>query len=797
MEEQFPAHIRTQDENTVTQTVQEHCRAAARIAGDTLHGIGLGTSAYLAGLLHDAGKYTKEFRDYLETVTNGESVRRGSVNHTFAGTRYILEHFRMFENTGEMTPIAAELLAYAVGAHHGLFDCVGADRRHGFRYRLERTGTDYDAAMERFLEQCAGQEELETLFRQSVAELTPILEGLCDLPKNDEQYDGEVAFYLGMLARLLLSAVIEGDRRDTAGFMNGAAIPCHEEMRVPMWKECLSRVEEKLNEFPQNSEIAHARSEISRRCREFAERPGGVYRLNVPTGAGKTLSSLRYALAHAACWNKTRIILVSPLLSILDQNAKVVRDYLQDDAMILEHHSNVMRESNMADAIMDGTDPELLAENWCAPIIITTLVQLLNVLFAGKTSCIRRFQALTGSVLVIDEVQTVPARMLTLFNLAVNFLSEVCHATVVLCSATQPCLESTPHPIVCPIEQIVPYEPALWEVFSRTDLIDAGSKTLKEIPQFALETLERTDSLLIVCNKKTESEYLYHHLSGGQVRCFHLSAAMCLTHRRQVLEEIYRSLRSPGKTICIATQVIEAGVDISFGSVIRLSAGLDHLIQAAGRCNRNGESDRPLPVYVLSCKDENLTKLQDIQRAKTAMTSLLSRFRNEPQVFQNDLSSDSAVQYYYNRLYADMPYEFQDYAVKGLPSIYSMLSSNERWAEPGEFALNQAFKEAGTRFQVFDDETQDVLVPYGDGAEMIAELCGERAQWDAQYLQNCLDRVKPYTVSLFQYQIAWLEKKGGIMPVCGGNMLALMPEFYGETGVLTEQIEKTYLEVNV
>lgn len=224
---------------------------------------------------------------------------------------------------------------------------------------------------------------------------------------------------------------------------------------------------------------------------------------------------------------------------------------------------------------------ELMAENWTSPVIITTLVQLLDTLFSGKTTCIRRFQALVNSIIVIDEVQAVPNRMLALFNLAVSFLSEVCGATVVLCSATQPCLERADHPIAVPIRDIISRDPALWSAFRRTTIQDAGACRLEEIPDFVLNKLETADSLLVVCNKKGEAEFLYRQLSGWGHRCFHLSAAMCMAHRKTTLDAIQASLAQDGKTICVATQVVEAGVDISFGCVIRLTAGLDSIIQSA------------------------------------------------------------------------------------------------------------------------------------------------------------------------------------------------------------------------
>lgn len=334
------------------------------------------------------------------------------------------------------------------------------------------------------------------------------------------------------------------------------------------WQPYLERVEEKLARFPQDTPIKKARGEISVRCRAFSEKPGGIYRLNVPTGAGKTLSSLRYALAHAQKWGKRRIIFTSPLLSILEQNAQVLREYLDDDRIILEHHSNVLHTQDS-----DNLDlRELAVESWNAPVIITTLVQLLNTLFEGRTTAIRRFQGLCNSIIVIDEVQTVPSRMLSLFDLAVDFLANICGASVLLCSATQPCLEKAVHPLRTCQGDIIPYDPALWEPFHRTVITNAGGQTLEQIGAFALDLLAEVKSLLIVCNTKDEAAYLFGQLKEHAQACCHLSASMCIAHRRAALSGLEQALAEGRKCLCVATQVIEAGVDISFERVIRLSA---------------------------------------------------------------------------------------------------------------------------------------------------------------------------------------------------------------------------------
>ncbi len=789
----FLAHIRRDPAGAekAVQTVKAHCRKTAEYAGRTLEAAGLSTAGYLAGLVHDAGKYTSRFQTYLR---DGEG-RRGSVNHTFAGVRLLLERFF---TEGDFPGVVCELLALAAGGHHGLFDCVDSDGQSGFCHRLTKADIDYDEASENFLRLCAGEKELDSLFQRACDELTPVLERILAMIDESSKFcDDETAFYSGLLARLLLSAVIEGDRRDTAEFMNAVKFPEMRnigELRV-MWGACLNRVEVKLRALPQTAPIGRGRQAISDQCRKAAEQNGGVFRLNVPTGGGKTLSSLRYALAHAQKFGKQRIIFTAPLLSILEQNAAVIRDHVQDDSLILEHHSNLVRPKEDPQRL---DELELLTETWDAPIIITTLVQLLNTLFSGKATAIRRFHALCNSVIVIDEVQTVPSKMLSLFSLAVNFLAEICGAAVILCSATQPCVERIEHPIHTPIPDLVPYDPALWKVFQRTVIQNAGEKSLEEIALFAKKQLKTSDSLLIVCNKKAQAQRLYELLQGEDLALFSLSAAMCVAHRRDTLDALRQSLGQSGrKTVCVSTQVIEAGVDISFACVIRLSAGMDSVVQAAGRCNRGGEAGSGVlaPVFVVQCRGESLSRLPDIQRGHDATGELLAEFALQPERYGGRLDSDAAIGYYYRALYRKEPQGHQDYVwQKGSPSLFSLLSRNCHYENGEPYYFRQAFQQAGALFQVFEENTTDVIVPYGEGEGLISELHCESAKWDVPYLQSLLEKAKPYTVALYQYQIDRLEAEHGLIPLPGGA-LGLNGHYSKETGFSVEVSDLDFLGV--
>ena len=784
----YLAHILESGEK---QTVREHCRNAADLAAKALRPIGLEHSAYLAGLLHDMGKCKEEFAQYLEAAAEGGEAVRGSVNHTFAGVRFLL---RQWHGPGEelgYAEVAAELLAFAVGSHHGLFDCIDSRQSCGFDHRLTKPGIAYEEALRNYLAECADPEELESLFQASVQEITPLLDKLSALSplEDDNEANEETAFYTGLLARMLLSAVIEGDRADTAAFMTGAALPKYPDDMRPIWAERLAYMEEKLSGFAQETPIDQARRRISDTCAAGAERHGGVYRLNVPTGGGKTLSGLRFALTHAKKWNKSRIIFTSPLLSILDQNAHVIRRFVGDDSLILEHHSNLVEPEDTPERLQEL---ELLADSWASPVIITTLVQLLNTCFSGKTSAIRRFHSLCNSILVIDEVQTVPGKMLTLFNLAVNFLSEICGATVVLCSATQPDLKAARHPLCREPIDLVPQQKALWDVFKRTEIQNAGSARLEDIPPLVREALEGCRSLLVICNTKKEAAFLFEHLQSTECQRFHLSAAMCVAHRRQTLEALQAALGSIAETgrkvICISTQVIEAGVDISFQRVIRFSAGMDSVVQAAGRCNRNAEQRTPAPVSILRCTDERLRGLEDIVRGQNATTSLLAAFSRQPEKFQRDLSSEEAVRFYYRQLYREMPAGFQDDQTQEHGSLYHLLAENPEYADAncpaaGSYFLRQAFRLAGSLFQVFDEDTISLLVPYGEGRELqntltaASQAYGQK-DWDA--IRHWMQEAKGYCVSVYHYQLERLQALGAVTALFDGSIFLLSDGFYNE-----------------
>ena len=773
----FPAHIKYLDDGTkVVQSVKEHCEQTGKYAAQKLSSIGLSPVGEVSGLLHDMGKCTEKSRQYQENVASGKSVVKGSVIHTFQCCKYLLEKYNGC--CDQFMKISAEVIAFAASAHHGLYDFFNEDHESGFEHRI-MTECDYSEAKQNFFAECMDEASVIAKIENAKDCLTPVYHQFSEIQNNQE----EAYFYLSCLARLIVSAVIDGDRQDTAEFLSDMTFPKFPEVMSPVWMDCLKHVEDKLNELPHSSPIQLARHEISRQCKTAAEIDDVLFRLNVPTGGGKTLGALRFALAHAAKHDKQRIVFVSPQLNILDQNAEDIKEYMGNNSLILEHHSDILANEL-------SKEQEMLTENWNSPIIITTIVQFLNALFSGKTSCIRRFCSLSNSVIVIDEVQMIPNNMLTLFNLMVNFLTMFCKTTVVLCSATQPTLHTTRHHLYKKPVDIVPYDKALWNVFKRTQYVRNEDATIEGIPEIVLKRAAGFKSFLCICNKKGQAKYVYEKISEKHKNCFFYSAGMCNAHRKTVLKQIKAAISNKNEqVICIATQAMEAGIHISFESGMRLTAGYDNYIQAAGRCNRNGESETPAPFYNIVCVGESLKKLPEVEMSKKAMRILMSRYEKHSEEFDNQFDSEKAIQFYYRALYSSMSIDYQDYKLNGYPSVYKLLSENASYANDNKsfnkYCLKQAMKTAGDLFSVFGNKTKTVVVPYGDGASLIDEL--KEVKISAKYMFEWMQKIKPYTVSIYDEQLDNIQSSGGIEEIEG--VLILHPKYYHTTfGVINVPI---------
>lgn len=792
------AHLTKIDGVRKEQSLKEHCFHTAEYAAESIGEPGLYHTAYLAGLLHDAGKARQGYVEYLENAYEGREVVRGSVNHTFAAVVLLLEKYHA-ENSSVWEKMTCEIICFAMGSHHGMFDCVDLDRNNGFVHRLKknRDELDYDRVLRNYFEQVAEENRIEEYFRKAVQEIMAFFQ----MSKDTYKEYREVFFQISMLSRLVLSAVIYGDRRDTSEFMNDTS---GIRMEKTDWKEKRAYYEEKTAKFSLSTPLNLVRHNISMQCLETAEKKSGIFRLNVPTGGGKTLSALRYALAHAEKYNKKRIIFVIPLLSVLDQNVRVIRDYLPDQSEILEHHSNVIRERGMEE---EADLYEFLGESWNYPVVVSTMTQLLDILFAYRTSVVGRMQALCDSVIVIDEVQSLPKKITDMFNMAMNFLSQFCHASIVLSSATQPCFEELKWPLHFSREPDIVYlNKEQLRVFQRAEIVDKTDTygmDQMECARFCADRLAEHLSLLLICNTKAEARNLFENLRGRaeyeEWDVFHLSTSMCQEHRLLVLEQIREGLekvQNPGtesvrKVLCVSTQLIEAGVDLSFECVVRVLAGIDNLAQAAGRCNRSNEYGSSGRVYLIKLKNENLGMLHEIKSAQDC-TRKITELRDSE---EESLIGENATRRFYRYLYEEMKKEIR-YPVKDHGTIYylaDLLSNCNGKTETEEnksYVLRQPFKTVGQMFQVFDQNTIDVLVPYGQGRQIQKKLeAMSQVRFDLGKCRRMIQKAASYTVSIYEYQRRKLEKAGMLHSILDGRMLILDEQAYDDVFGLSMEAE--------
>ncbi len=609
------------------------------------------------------------------------------------------------------------------------------------------------------------------------------------MPEGERESSATLSFKHGLLARFLLSCLLEADRLNTADF----EYPENEAVRnygnyIP-WDTLIERLEAKYIEYAQKTsqlppgrelEVNQLRAQVAQACLDAAEKPKGIYQLTVPTGGGKTEASLRFALHHARAHGMERVFYIVPYTTIIDQNANKLRGILEKEdergKVVLEHHSNFVPSDDTRKR------HNLLAENWDVPIVFTTQVQFLEALFGYGTRDARRMHQLANSVIIFDEVQTIPVRITHMFTTALRFLTHDCGSTVVLCTATQPPLDKLPNEYrkltIEPEYKIIKDEAALFKQLKRVEVHDErkpGGLTNTEVADLTERALQEKGSVLIVVNTRPSALALYQEIKGRNlgVPLYHLSTNMCPAHRMAVLERCIKpKLKVKEPVICVSTQLIEAGVDIDFGAVIRALAGLDSIAQAAGRCNREGKREDGGSVWVVNVKNENLSPLPDIEIGRTQADTVLNWFKKNPTSFDEDALGLKTVGKYYSLYFKRQESEL-NYPVgvkDGIDhddNLFNLLSRNAHAykGQVDERSLRQSFMTASKIFRVIDSPTIGVIVPYGEGKEIITALCGDIDIHQKCELLKCAQR---YSVQLYlgrNGEFETLKEKGAIHPI--------------------------------
>ena len=609
--------------------------------------------------------------------------------------------------------------------------------------------------------------------------------------ENQEIRSGDIGgFLLGCLQRMILSIQIDSDWRDTSEFMEDTIFHRLSEDELLMkWKDYELKLENYVKKLQRDSRghLAKLRQEMSDRCKEFASEGNGIYRLSIPTGGGKTMAGFRYAVNLAKQEKKKHIYYIAPYLSILEQNAGLIRDILNDEDHVLEYHSNVIRTSESE----EDERAQWMAEAWTEPVILTTMVQFLNAMFSSDMKSIRRFHQLTDSIIIIDEAQSIPVKCMCLFTTMMNYLSYCCNTTIVICTATQPLFESVKYPILYSEKaDIIADLGRYQEGFKRTEIIPFIEKKMntKVLADMVLEKSEK--SILVILNTKAAVKNLYEEIKGRvgeDVLVYQLTTYMCAAHRMDIIEEIKELLvNADKKLICISTQLIEAGVDISFDMVIRSIAGLDSIAQAAGRCNRNAEQVLG-KVYIVDYEDEKISGLKDIRIAQDATRSVIL-----DKTFDN-LLDQSAMDLYYRQYFYERNNEMEYLYEKEDTSLFELLSSNsKRRKHLGSeymYPMAQAYRAAGEHFQVIDDkDSVGVIVPYKEAKDYVQSLKGA---YSMSEIKLFLKKLQRYTVNVYRNDRLFqslISRQAMDSSILDGKVYILDEGYYDEGG-LSDRLE--------
>ena len=665
MEEIIAGHI--QDERV--QSLTDHLDGTMRLAEGFGAGMGLGAEAGLLGKIHDKGKDTPTFQDYIY------GRKRGRVDHSTAGAKSFFEN----KDIGWLRLIGALCVA---GHHTGIpdlgsrVDCTGTSTlngrmkkcipsiRHPQRYLIDST--------------CLNVNHLNTFI------------------ENGNALD------VMILTRMLFSCLVDADFLDTEAFMNNQPVRKNEfsslkEIAAMFW----SRLEEDGYFRPKNA-LNGKRCEILHTCMQKGEGKQGLYSLTVPTGGGKTISSMAFAMKQAMKWQKERIIYVIPYLSIIEQTADVFRAFLGNHA-VLESHSQVdydsLPEEGSEEAGRLAERMKLAAENWDAPVVITTNEQFFESLYANKTSRCRKLHNIANSVIILDEAQMMPVDFLKPCLHALEQLVHYYGCTVVLCSATQPELGRylQKNPIQKNPIEIMENVGELFQFFKRVTFDIDGETDYAEIAK----KLDECEQVLCIASTKKEAEKIFELLDG---EAMYLSTNLCPAHRREIIREMKTRLRDGKPCRVVSTSIISVGVDIDFPVVYLQYTGLDSLIQGAGRCNREGrQSLQKSRAHIFWTKE---SKKSLFMRKEKQVTDMVRK-----KYSAEEMTEPSAIRTYFE-------------------NWYQSNEGNLDYREIEKLAQSLSFAEIGKRFHLIQDSTKSVFIPFDEKARNIKEqlMMGNRSR---------------------------------------------------------------------
>ena len=708
------AHSRPGEDESSWELLEDHLGEVGELAGDLGEALGLAAHARLVGLWHDLGKYSAEFqrmiRSSADASLEASKASTSRVDHSTCGAQHAATELGAW----------GRIPAWCIAGHHaGLADAlpVGGSRS-SLKDRLAKSIPSVPAR------DGVVEAPPPTLLKPPTLTSETLKSEIVN--RNWSDSDSARAFQLAFACRMVFSALIDADSLCTESFYRPERSKARDSSAIPIL-ELFERLERRVAALPgDGGPVYRSRQSVWRACCDRALEESGLFSLTVPTGGGKTFSGLGFALRHAAEHGLRRVICAIPFTSIIEQNAQKIRDALEQEGehVVLEHHSALVPDAENAWSHM-------AAENWDAPIVVTTNVQLFDSLFANKRTRCRKLHNIAKSVIVLDEAQSLPVRVLEPCLAALRELIENYGCSVVLCTATQPAVErSREFPIGLEgSREIIEDVPSLFEALRRTSIEPVGPKSNDELT----DLLEEHPRILCVVNTRAHAESL-HRLAEerGTDGLFHLSARMCPAHRSEVLREIHAALDSAEPCRVVSTQVIEAGVDVDFPIVLRAMAGLDSIAQAAGRCNREGRLD----VGRVLVFETDTHPGSEISNAAHDTRAVLPEH-------VADLISPDAISAYFSLHYWKRSAEWDQADVLGMFSM-----------SPSDGNLLAQFRDAAAKFRVIDSAQTPILVPYGDEGRALVEAFKRSAMPD----RNLMRRLQRFTVGVYDRDLAMLKE---------------------------------------
>jgi CRISPR-associated endonuclease/helicase Cas3 len=662
----------------------DHLQSVAELSARFGKPLGIADWAYVAGLFHDLGKSHPDIQEYLNNPSHGRTVK----DHSSAGAVYLY------------TQRVGAALPFVIAGHHtGLPDLTDLKRR------LHERVQDEDV-------QLAIRLALDEFRRRNVSYLN-VMSSLQN--QSDIEFDPRRA---EVFVRMLFSCLVDADYLDTERHFEPTRTTMREDWTgcVPKLFNRLQAHQYRLRAGCQSTPLNSARAEIYDACIEAARYPTGIFKLSVPTGMGKTISSMGFALKHAILHNKDRVIVIIPYTSIIEQTAQNYREIFGDN-VVLEHHSVVDPGADFE----FGDHWKLATENWDVPIVVTTTVQFFESLFGNRSSACRKLHNIANSVVILDEFQMLPLELLDSCFSMMQTLSQHYGVTFVLSSATPMALNFTISPPVC---DIIPDSEAIFRRHQRVVFETQSLRqpmTWEDVAQHAAEFKQ----VLVVLNGRRDAWTVYRLLKRQRHDVWHLSSLMCPRHRRDVLQTIRDRLSKGLSVVLVSTQLVEAGVDIDFPVVMRSIGPLDRIAQAAGRCNREGK----------------LEKGQVILFEPLGGTLPKGSYEIGTQLAKN-LLLDGRVD-----LHSLETYE------KYFRSLYQSVNTDAKQIEKLRRQSPLKFAEIAKRFKMIDEETVTVVVKYGTNARrLIEQLGGEGVHF------ALLRQLQSYTVNLYRTDPIWSKR---------------------------------------